>query len=162
MANALSYADLSDIGQVKASGEIAALSVQNNGARAIRRGAEEGLNTGDHVAIQRIALGRTGQPQQCHRTLLAHAQTVGQSMSRIGGVLRIVHLPLPPLLESVRLGGLGLQRAFRLSTVVTSHSCMSKERGTWLALRVGLNVGLFLLVSISFVGLTKDRDQPAG
>src|SRR6266851_9882461 len=29
---------------------------------------------------------------------LAQAQTVGQSMSRIGGVLRIVHLPLPPLL----------------------------------------------------------------
>jgi len=32
---------------------------------------------------------------------LAQAQTVGQSMSSIGGVLRIVHLPLPPLLKSL-------------------------------------------------------------
>jgi hypothetical protein len=44
-------ADLSDIRQVKASGEIAALSIQDNGGRAIRRRAEEGLNTGDLVAI---------------------------------------------------------------------------------------------------------------
>jgi hypothetical protein len=51
MANALSYADVSDIRQIKASGEIAALSMQDNGARAIRRRAEEVLNTRDHLAI---------------------------------------------------------------------------------------------------------------
>ena len=48
MANALSYADLSDIRQVKAGGEIAPFSMQNDGARAVRRRLEERLNTGDY------------------------------------------------------------------------------------------------------------------
>jgi hypothetical protein len=103
MANALSYAHLSDVRQIKASGKIVALSVRDNGASAVRGRAEEGLNSGIIERSSALRFSGRDSLSSVTGTLLAHAQTVGQSISMVRGVLRIVHSPLPPMPESIEL-----------------------------------------------------------
>src|SRR5262249_21101624 len=62
--------------QIGSGGKVLPLAIDDDGARAFRRVAEEALDARDHRGIERIPLGRAGQAQKRDRTTLTDDQTV--------------------------------------------------------------------------------------